>query len=284
VLKQLTGSRVVASKRSGAEGLDVAVDDGDRLDIGGISLEVRATPGHTDGCVSYVLADHSAVFTGDALLIRAAGRTDFQQGSAERLYRSITERLFTLPEACVVHPGHDYAGRTVTTIGEEKTHNPRVGGRANLGDFVGYMSNLRLPHPKQMDVAVPANLKSGRPDSGEIPAIPSWGPVVTTLAGILEIDAAWVAEHRADVTLIDVRESNELETEGRIPDALHLPLSSLPASAASLPGDRPVVAFCRSGRRSAQATVLLRNAGRTEVASLHGGFLEWRASGLPIVG
>jgi sulfur dioxygenase len=105
------------------------------------------------------------VFTGDALLIRGAGRTDFQQGDAGRLFRSIREQLFTLPDGCLVHPAHDYEGRTASSIGEERRYNPRIGGGAREEDFVGYMRNLGLPHPKQLAVAVPANMRAGRPDT-----------------------------------------------------------------------------------------------------------------------
>src|SRR5262249_8288266 len=157
--REALGSRVVLSKRSGAECADVYVDHGDLVSAGAIELEVRATPGHTNGCVTYVSANRRMAFTGDALLVRSAGRTDFQQGDPKTLYRSITEQIFTLPDECMLYPAHDYAGRMVTTVREEKRWNPRVGGDASEGDFVGYMQNLGLPHPKQIDVAMPANMR-----------------------------------------------------------------------------------------------------------------------------
>lgn len=126
-------------------------------------LEVRATPGHTDGCVTYVTDDHRMAFTGDCLLIRGAGRCDFQQGNASTLYRSITEQIFALPDDALIFPGHDYSGRTMSSVGEEHGHNPRIGGHADERDFVGFMENLNLPHPKQIVVAVPANLRCGKP-------------------------------------------------------------------------------------------------------------------------
>jgi sulfur dioxygenase len=230
---QALGSRIVLSVRGGAEGADLYVDDGDELRIGSITLAVRATPGHTNGCVTYVAADRRVAFTGDALLIRGAGRTDFQHGDAAALYRSITQRIFTLPDDYLLYPAHDYDGRTVTTVAEEKRWNPRVGGDANETDFVGYMTNLGLPHPKQIDIAVPANLKCGRPDADAVADRPTWGPVTRTFAGGLEIDPAWVADNRRQVTLLDVRERAELTGElGRIEGALHIPLGELQQLAA----------------------------------------------------
>jgi sulfur dioxygenase len=148
------------------------------------AANVRATPGHTDGCLSFVTADHKMVFTGDTLLVRGAGRTDFQQGDPRCLFRSIREQLLTLPDDCLVYPSHDYDGRTSSTIGEERPYNPRIGGGAREENFVGYMTNLGLPHPKQIAVAVPANMRAGRPEDGKAPPAVPWGPVVVTYAGL----------------------------------------------------------------------------------------------------
>ena len=164
LMQQATGCRIGISKRYGAaiEGADLRFDHGDRVAFGERYLEVRATPGHTDGCVTYVTDDHRVAFTGDCLLIRGAGRCDFQQGNASALYRSITEQIFSLPDDSLIFPGHDYSGRTMSSVGEERAHNPRIGGHADERDFVGFMENLNLPHPKQIDVAVPANLRCGK--------------------------------------------------------------------------------------------------------------------------
>jgi sulfur dioxygenase len=275
------GSKIVLSKNSGAVGADLYVSDGDLLENGTASLIVRATPGHTDGCVTYVTKDYRMAFTGDALLIRSAGRTDFQQGSAQTLYRSIKERIFSLPDDCLLYPAHDYAGRTVTTVEEERRWNPRIGGEASESDFAGYMQNLGLPHPKQIDVAVPANLKCGRPQNAAAPEKPEWAPVVHTFAGVSEIDPVWVAEHRSRITLLDVREPAELTGDlGKADGILHIPLGELRARAAEVPRDKPVVCICRSGRRSAQACAILEKAGISEVANSAGGMIRWRALGL----
>ena len=184
---------------------------GDILRAGAVALEVRATPGHTSGCITLVVGDKSMAFTGDALLIRGAGRTDFQQGDPELLFDSVREQILSLPGDCTLYPGHDYNGRTSTTVAEEKAHNPRLGAWVRKQDFVGFMNNLGLPHPKRLDVAVPANLQCGRPeDASAIPSLPEWGPVVRTFAGVLEIEPAWVHEHRGEVHVVDVRDAEEI--------------------------------------------------------------------------
>jgi len=129
LLRERLGSRIALSAAAGAEGADRLLAHGERVEFGKRYVEVRATPGHTSGCVVYVVDDHQAALTGDTLLIRGCGRTDFQQGSAEMLYRSVHEQIFTLPEACLLYPGHDYRGLTVTSVEEEKLFNPRLGGQ-----------------------------------------------------------------------------------------------------------------------------------------------------------
>jgi glyoxylase-like metal-dependent hydrolase (beta-lactamase superfamily II)/rhodanese-related sulfurtransferase len=285
LMRRATGCRIGISRRYGdaLSGADLRLDAGDRVPFGAMALEVRATPGHTDGCLSYVCEDR-LVFTGDCLLIRGAGRCDFQQGSAKVLFRSISEQIFSLPDACVVLPAHDYSGRTMSTVGEEKAYNPRIGGGADERDFVGFMENLNLPHPKQMAIAVPANLKSGEPDDGKAPPPADWGPVRQSYAGLLEIDAEWVAEHLGEVQLIDVRERAELaEGLGQIEGALSIPLKELKDRAGELPQSRPLVAVCHAGMRSGQATVILRQAGFSRVANLRGGMLLWQQLGFPVV-
>lgn len=287
LFKERFGSRIVVSAASGAEGIDVPVRDGDTVRFGTESLEVRATPGHTSGCVAYVTPDRRMAFTGDTLMIRSAGRTDFQQGDARAMYRSVREKLFTLPDTCAVYPAHDYQGRTSTTVGEEKAHNPRLAAERSEEDFVGTMANLGLPHPKQMDIAVPANLKCGRPDPVATglaaPAEADWGPVTRTYAGVPQIEPEWVEEHLGAVHVLDVRESAEFGGElGHIRGAQLLPLGDLRAKLGEIPKDRPVVAVCRSGGRSAQASLILEKEGWARVANLAGGMIRWRSLGLPV--
>jgi glyoxylase-like metal-dependent hydrolase (beta-lactamase superfamily II)/rhodanese-related sulfurtransferase len=284
LMQQATGCRIGISRRyqPPVQGADLSLDHGDRITFGARSLDVRATPGHTDGCMTLVLDDRSLALTGDALLIRGTGRCDFQHGSAQALYRSITREIFSLPDGCLLFPGHDYNGRTVSSVAEERAYNPRVGGAADERDFVGLMENLNLPHPKQIDVAVPANLRSGRPADGKIPRAADWGPVRQTYAGLLEIEPDWVAEHLELLHVLDVRQPQEMqESLGRIANAQLIPLNELKARLAEVPRDKPVVAVCHAGMRSGQATVILRGDGLTRCANLRGGMLLWSQLGLP---
>src|SRR5690606_13045757 len=241
-------------------------------------------PGHTKGCLTYVLDDETMAFTGDCVLVRGCGRTDFQQGDPRAMYRAVHSQIFSLPESCLLYPAHDYRGLTVSSVGEEKRYNPRLGGELSEDDFVGYMQNLGLPHPKQMDIAVPANLKCGRREGAEaLQDHPTWAPLNLTFAGIWEVQPHWVQEHLRDVQVIDVREPDEFDGPlGRIPGAVSIPLGTLKERAAEIPKDRPIVAVCRAGGRSAQATNILKKAGFERVANLAGGMLRWRAQRLAV--
>jgi sulfur dioxygenase len=286
LLKRQLGARIGVSKESGAEGADDYLADAERIGFGNRSLELRSTPGHTNGCLTYVVDDRSMAFTGDALLIRGCGRTDFQQGDARRLFRSVRERIFSLPDPCLLYPGHDYRGLTASSVGEEKRHNPRLSEGIGEDDFVGYMMNLGLAHPKQMDVAVPANLRCGRPEHEEgLTGAPGWAPLFCTFAGIWELQPNWLEEHLRDVQIVDVREPGEFSGPlGHIPGAMLIPLGTLRDRVGEIRPRQPVVMVCRSGARSAQAMVILRNAGLEKVANLSGGMLRWRASRFEVEG
>ena len=162
MIKDLTGSHIVYG--GGVEGMVIGADmflhDGQELSFGNTTMKALATPGHTDSCTSYVLP--GAVFTGDCLLIRGNGRTDFQDGSAEKLFDSVREKLFVLPDDTIVYPGHDYTGRVSSTIGEEKKFNKRLSLSTDKQTFVDFMNNRKIPRPAKMDIALPANLKAGR--------------------------------------------------------------------------------------------------------------------------
>ncbi len=164
-LREHTGCRTVVSAKAGVTCADRLVREGDQVRFGSRALEVLETPGHTAGCLSYVTDDRSRVFTGDALLIRGSGRTDFQQGDSRQLYRSIHSKIFTLPDATLVFPGHDYKGRTVSSVGEEKRLNPRLGGGRSEAEFAVIMAELDLPYPRKLDLALPANLACGDPSA-----------------------------------------------------------------------------------------------------------------------
>ncbi len=282
LMKRELGSKIALSEAYQAKNVDVPLEHGDVIGFGAQVLEVRATPGHTDGCLAFVTQDHTMVFTGDALLVRGVGRTDFQAGDAGRLFRSIREQLFTLPDECVVYPAHDYEGRTSSTIGEERQYNPRIGGGAHEEDFVGYMNNLNLPHPKQLAVALPANLRSGEPERSHVPVVPDWGPVVHTYAGLTEIAPDWVAHHRRAVHVLDVRGAAEFDGElGHLQGAQLIPLDELRDRLDEVRTDKPVVVVCQTGKRSGLASLILRKAGVERTANIAGGMVRWRELGLP---
>ncbi len=285
-LKQRLGSEIAVAESSGADGADRYLGHGDRVPFGERFLEVRATPGHTSGCLTYVLDDESKAFTGDSLLIRGCGRTDFQQGDAAELYRSVHLQIFSLPDDCLLYPGHDYRGLMVTSVAEEKAFNPRLGGDLSESDFAGYMANLGLAHPKKIDIAVPANLVCGKPEADLAPLTePDWAPLTYTFAGIWEIQPHWLEDHRGNIQIIDVREPDEFEGPlGRIPGATLLPLGEIADRTSEISKDTPVVTVCRAGGRSAQATVILKRAGFEDVANLAGGMLRWRAQRCTVEG
>ena len=283
LMHEATGCAIGLAAAAGAENVTLPLHHGDQVRFGNRHLEVRSTPGHTDGCLSFVLDDRSMAFTGDALLVRGCGRCDFQQGDAHTLWRSITEQLFSLPESCLLYPGHDYTGRMVSSVAEEKAFNARLGGGAIERDFVGYMQNMKLPHPKQIAVALPGNLRSGKPR--EPLARPSWAPVSRSYAGLPELPAAWVADHRNTVTILDVRSREEVEgPDGRISGSLSIPLPELEQRLAEVPTERPVVVVCHAGSRSALATQQLLKAGLSQVANLRGGLSRWADEGYPLAG
>jgi glyoxylase-like metal-dependent hydrolase (beta-lactamase superfamily II)/rhodanese-related sulfurtransferase len=281
LMHQDTGSAIALAAAARAANVTQPLQHGDRLSFGGRHLEVRSTPGHTDGCVSLVLDDQSMAFSGDALLVRGCGRCDFQQGNAHTLWRSITEQIFSLPDACLLYPGHDYTGRSVTSVAEEKAFNARLGGSATERDFVGHMDNMKLPHPGRIAEALPGNLRSGK--SRQEAAEEAWAPVVRSYAGLPELPPHWVAEHLGELTILDVRSLEEVNgPDGRIDGSLLLPLPELEQRSGEIPPDRPVVVVCHSGSRSALATQRLLKAGLTQVANLRGGLSRWGDEGYPL--
>lgn len=162
LLRVQTGCATVMGQYTKADCVAVRVGDGEVIDTDGVKLKALYTPGHTDESFSFVLNPDTprAVFSGDALLIRGTGRTDFQNGDPGASWDSITQKLFALPDATLLYPGHDYKGWTCSSIGEERRHNPRLAGKSR-DEYIEIMNRLDLPHPELMDVAVPANLHCG---------------------------------------------------------------------------------------------------------------------------
>ncbi|ELU18384.1 hypothetical protein CAPTEDRAFT_163196 [Capitella teleta] len=155
--KRIPGCKSIISEPTAKA--DIHISHGDIIKFGKYQLECRATPGHTNGCTTYVWHDKNMAFTGDALLIRGCGRTDFQQGCSKTLYESVHGQILSLPENFLLYPAHDYTGQTVTTVAEEKTQNPRLS--KDLNQFIKIMDDLKLPYPKEIERALPANMVCG---------------------------------------------------------------------------------------------------------------------------
>jgi glyoxylase-like metal-dependent hydrolase (beta-lactamase superfamily II)/rhodanese-related sulfurtransferase len=275
-LRDRTHCVTIMGEQSKADVVAMRVSDGDRVMIEGLSLDVMYTPGHTDDSYSYLMGDR--VFTGDTLLIRGTGRTDFQNGSARAQYDSIFNRLLKLPDETMVFPAHDYKGDTVSTIGEEKRFNPRLQVRS-AAEYIELMANLKLPNPKMMDVAVPANMHVGLHQDD----LAKQGLSLTAREAIESLG-------RPDILLVDLREKSERAKHGMLPGALHAPY---PAIGESLrPGGmlrevaaatgRRIVFFCAFGERSAMAVAAAKDAGLANTAHLAGGIDAWKKAGGPV--
>ncbi len=258
-LAELAGARTVAPAGCGIDTASIQLNDGDTLAFGGEQITALHTPGHTGGGMSFLWRDQ--VFTGDTLLINGCGRTDFQSGSAEVLYHSLTQVLFKLPDATVVWPGHDYQGRTRSSIGIEKASNARVAGKS-LEQFVALMHGLRLPPPKRISDAVSANLHSGLRHDAHVPNSLEVAPAVG-YAGDISCVLAWQWLQSGEAVLVDVRTDAERAWVGFVPDAVAVAWKQWPGMAmnpnfddellAAVPPGKKVVLLCRSGIRSVAA-------------------------------
>jgi glyoxylase-like metal-dependent hydrolase (beta-lactamase superfamily II)/rhodanese-related sulfurtransferase len=271
-LRDRTQCTTVMGEHSRVDVVSMRVADGDRLQIEGVDLEVIYTPGHTDDSCCFRMSDR--VFTGDTLLIRGTGRTDFQNGDPRAQYESIFERLLKLPDETLVYPGHDYKGDTVSTIAEERRFNPRLQVKSP-DQYIELMHNLKLANPKMMDVAVPANMKVGLHQE-EI-ARRGWSRSAEEAMRIVG---------QADVVLIDLRESGERERHGTIPGSLHVPYPSLQAStceggtlhALAKSTGTWLLFYCAFGERSAMAVLAAQDLG-LHACHLEGGLAAWKAAG-----
>jgi glyoxylase-like metal-dependent hydrolase (beta-lactamase superfamily II)/rhodanese-related sulfurtransferase len=276
-LRDRTQCITIMGEQSKADVVSMRVSDGDKVMIEGLSLDVMYTPGHTDDSYSYLMGDR--VFTGDTLLIRGTGRTDFQNGSSRAQYDSIFNRLLKLPDETMVFPAHDYKGDTVSTIGEERRYNPRLQVRS-VDEYIELMANLKLPNPKMMDVAVPANMHVGLHQE----ELARQGLALSARDAIASLG-------RPDILLVDLRENSERAKHGTISGALHAPYPSIGENL--LPGGmlrevaaatgRRVVFFCAFGERSAMAVAAARSAGLANTAHIEGGIDAWKKVGGPVV-
>lgn len=262
LLAEHTGARTAAPAGCGISTAALQLQDGDALRFGSQSIQAIATPGHTAGSMSYYwqCGGQRHVFTGDTLLINGCGRTDFQSGSAEALWHSITGRLFTLPADTTVWPGHDYHGHKHSSIGHELAHNPRLAGKTQQ-EFIAIMDGLNLPKPRRMDEAVPANLTSGLRHDIDGALLLQPRPAAA-YAGDVSPQLAWAWVRAGEAVLVDVRTDAEREWVGFVPGAVAVAWKQWPGMAMNPDFDaqlrqaadgKKVVLLCRSGVRSVVA-------------------------------
>jgi sulfur dioxygenase len=275
-LRDRTHCITVMGERSKVDVVSMRLSEGDKLTIEGLALDVLYTPGHTDDSYSFLLRDR--VFTGDTLLIRGTGRTDFQNGDARAQYDSIFNKLLRLPDETMIFPAHDYKGETVSTVGEEKLFNPRLQVKS-VDEYVELMGNLKLPNPKMMDVAVPANMRVGL--AQEEVARRGWAVSAREALALIG---------RPDVAFVDLRERAEREKHGVIAGSLHAPYPELAENV--LPGGmlhelaratgKRLLFYCAFGERSAMAVQAAREAGLASAGHISGGIDAWKKADGPL--
>ena len=269
-LRDRTHCITVMGERSKVDVVSMRLGEGEKLRIEGVSLDVLYTPGHTDDSYSFLMQDR--VFTGDTLLIRGTGRTDFQNGDARAQYESIFGRLLKLPDETLVYPAHDYKGDTVSTIGEEKRHNPRLKVNS-VDEYVALMAGLNLPNPKMMDVAVPANMRIGLVQ--EELARQGWAATP---------EEAMALVGRPDIVVVDLREREERQRHGSIPGSLSAPYADLAENLQkggvlhelAVATGKAILFYCAYGERSAMAVRAARAAGLTGARHIQGGLDAWK--------
>ena len=274
-LRDRTHCITVMGEQSKADIVSMRLADGEKLEIDGVNLDVIYTPGHTDDSYSFVMPDR--VFTGDTLLIRGTGRTDFQNGDARAQYELIFNRLLRLPDSTLVFPAHDYKGDTVSTIGEEKAFNPRL-RVASVDEYVDLMGGLHLPNPKMMDVAVPANMHLGFAQD----QIARRGWAVTPSDAIALIG-------QSEVSFVDLRERSEKERDGEIPGSFHAPYPALQENLdrggilQELAATKRIIFYCSFGERSAMAVQAAQDFGLSLACHIHGGLAAWKMAKGPLL-
>lgn len=275
-LRDHTRCITVMGEFSGVDVVSMRVSDGDRVSIEGLALKALYTPGHTDDSFSFLMDDR--VFTGDTLLIRGTGRTDFQNGDPVAQYHSLFDVLLKLPDGMLVYPAHDYKGDTVSTIAEERAFNPRL--QVNSVDqYVEIMNNLNLPNPKMMDVAVPANLKIGLHQ--ETLEKRGWALSCEQVLDVIK---------EGEVLLVDLRDDSERHRHGLIPGSVHVPYAELEDSISdggilrelASSTTKRVVFYCAFGERSAMAVQAAQDSGLARACHITGGLDAWKRCGGPV--
>ena len=275
-LRDRTRCVTVMGKESKVDVVSMRVGDGDRIEVAELRLTALYTPGHTDDSYCFLMDDR--VFTGDTLLIRGTGRTDFQNGDPRAAYDSLFTKLLQLPSETLVFPGHDYNGNALSTIGEERAHNPRL-QVASAEEYAAIMDGLDLADPRRMDVAVPANLSI---------AVAQGGPDMAQVS--LSAAEAQARLEADDAVVVDLREEGERIRDGVIPGSVHVPYGDLDqyvrkggllGALASRLG-KEIVLYCAFGERSVLALRVMRGAGFEGVRHVRGGLDAWGKAGGPI--
>jgi sulfur dioxygenase len=275
-LRDRTRCVTVMGEQSNVDVVSMRLAEGDKLTIEGLALGVIYTPGHTDDSYSFTMQDR--VFTGDTLLIRGTGRTDFQNGDPRAQFDSIFNKLLRLPDETLVFPAHDYKGDTVSTIGEEKAYNPRLKVKS-VDEYVVLMNGLNLPNPKMMDVAVPANMRVGLAQQ----EMARRGFAVSAVDAVALVGTS-------DVAFVDLRERAEREKHGTIPGSIHAPYPEIQINTrpsgmlnelARATGKR-ILFYCAFGERSAMAVQAALDSGLDKVRHIQGGIDAWKKAGGPL--
>ena len=277
-LRELTGSRVVMHQRAPAPHIDLHVADGDQLEVGTLKLRFLHTPGHTPDAVCIRI--DNLVFTGDTLLVRSTGRTDFPGGDAGEQYDAIMGKLFTLPDEIRVFPAHDYRGNVCSTIGEEKRANPKLVGRSRDA-YIALMNNLGMPLPEKIQEALQANESAIDDDSVKFPSFAQ----LTQVRQVSPLDLHRLLSAANPPVLLDVREPDEFTGElGHVAGSILIPLRHLSERAKELEEfrGREIVAICRAGVRSTTAAAILTGLGFEQVGNLKGGMLDWIEANFPV--
>jgi len=277
-LRELVGASAIMHRRAPAPHIDRHVDDGDTIAVGNVPLRVLATPGHTPDGISLVCP--GCVLTGDTLMIRGTGRSDFAGGDPGAQYDAIFGKLFRLPDETLVFPAHDYRGNTSSTIGDEKRSNPRLAGRSREA-YIDLMNNLGLPLPDKIQECLQPNETALEDDRLRFPTLAELNKVRQRAPREVQTDLGSAAAP----LILDVREPDEFDGElGHIPGAVLIPLQDLPGRVAEIEihKERPVVVVCRAGVRSTTAAAILTGLGFEHVSNLKGGMLDWCDQGLAV--
>lgn len=280
-IRKRTKAKTAVSAEAKVDCVDIPLTDGQELQLGDKKIKVIATPGHTNTCMTY--AFENMIFTGDVLLIRGCGRTDFQQGSSEKLFQSVQEKLFKLPDDTIVYPAHDYRGHTSSSIDQEKKYNPRLGLAKTKQEFIQLMSELKLANPKKIHEAVPANMACGVVKESRTvrPQVVDGIPEVT----VEDVFANTNAVSSNKLRLIDVRRPDEFNGElGHIAGAELVTLGEeLNQFLEKADRSEEIVFVCRSGGRSGQATADSIKLGYKFTANMVGGMIRWNEKKQPVI-